>query len=163
MSRNHEVFSNNFRRTFPSLPPSPICSKIEFKYLGLYSRHSVKSGFFIWFIYVLTVPGDWFVSIVRTAQNIDKRSSCVSGPLHVIRIRIPYPAFLYRSDQLYVAVLFWHFVKPDLFSVRYCTVAYYTVTFYKVPEQYSHIYLHRANAMLISYRVNRWRVPKSSK
>ena len=45
------------------------------------------------------------------------------------------------GDQLYMAVLFWYIVKPHLTSVRFCTVAYTFVTFYKVPEQHDHVYL----------------------
>ena len=39
------------------------------------------------------------------------------------------------------AVCFWYIVKHDLSSVRYCTVAYTSVTFYKVPEQHGRVYL----------------------
>ena len=46
-----------------------------------------------------------------------------------------------QGDQLYMAVCFWFLVKRDLSSVRYCTVAYTSLTFYKVPEQHGHVYL----------------------
>ena len=38
-----------------------------------------------------------------------------------------------------MAVLFWYLVKRDAY-LRYCTVAYNEqVTFYKIPEQHSHV------------------------
>ena len=40
-----------------------------------------------------------------------------------------------------MTVLAWYLVKRGLSSVRYCTVAYTIVTFYKVPEQHGHVYL----------------------
>ena len=46
--------------------------------------------------------------------------------------------FKLQVDQLYIAV---YYVNRDLSSERYCTVAYTSVTFYKVPEQHGHVYL----------------------
>ena len=40
-----------------------------------------------------------------------------------------------QGDQLYMAVYSWYLVKRDLSSVRYCTVAYTSVTFYNVKKQ----------------------------
>ena len=39
-----------------------------------------------------------------------------------------------------MAVLYWFLVKRGLSSVRYCTVAYSSVIFNKVPEQHGHVY-----------------------
>ena len=38
-------------------------------------------------------------------------------------------------------VCFWYLVKHDLSSERYLTVAYTSVTFYKVPEKNGLVYL----------------------
>ena len=43
-----------------------------------------------------------------------------------------------RGDQLHIAVCFWYLVKSDLSIVRQCSVAYTSVTFYKVPEQHGY-------------------------
>ena len=42
-----------------------------------------------------------------------------------------------QGNYLYVAGCFWNLVKSDLSSKRY----FYSVTFYKVPEQHSNDYL----------------------
>ena len=44
-----------------------------------------------------------------------------------------------QGDQLYMAVCFCYLVKFDLSSVRYCTIAYTSSTYYKVPEQHEHV------------------------
>ena len=41
-----------------------------------------------------------------------------------------------QGDQLNMAALFWDLVKHDSSSVDYCTAAYTSVTFYKVPEKH---------------------------
>ena len=45
-------------------------------------------------------------------------------------LEMPEVGTMVQGDQLYMAMCFWYFVKRDLFSVRYCTVAYTSVTFY---------------------------------
>ena len=42
------------------------------------------------------------------------------------------------GDQLNIA---WYIVKRDLSSVRYCTVDYTLITFYRVTEKDGHVYL----------------------
>ena len=49
-----------------------------------------------------------------------------------------------QGDQLYMSVCIWYLVKRDLSSVRIVYTVrskHYSVTFYKVPEQHSHVYL----------------------
>ena len=46
-----------------------------------------------------------------------------------------------QGDLLYMAVYFWQLVKRDLFSVHYCKVRVYLITFYKVPEKQDHVFL----------------------
>ena len=46
-----------------------------------------------------------------------------------------------QGGQLYMAVCFWYLVKRDFSSVPYCTVAYTSVTIYKVSETPDHVYL----------------------
>ena len=49
-----------------------------------------------------------------------------------------------QIDQLYMAVCFWYLVKRYLSSLHYVlfiqSSVHYRVTFYKVPEQHSHVY-----------------------
>ena len=50
--------------------------------------------------------------------------------------------FLYvliQGDHLNIAVLFWYLAKRDSSSVGYCTVAYASVTLYKVPEIHGNV------------------------
>ena len=58
-----------------------------------------------------------------------------------------------QPDQINMNVFFWYLVKRDA-SVRYCTVAYTgQVTFYKVPETHSHVYLVTLYMHLFKVRI----------
>ena len=68
----------------------------------------------------------------------------MKSPHSFLALYIPKICFLgltILGDQLYIAVFSWYLVICDLSSVRYCTIAYTSVTFYKEPKQHGHVYL----------------------
>ena len=79
--------------------------------------------------------------------------STVNSAVHNM---LPIDIIQVQFDQLNITVCFWYLVKRDLSSVRYYTVAYTSVTFYKVPEQHGYVYLVGLYAWRFSYWLYIW-------
>ena len=63
------------------------------------------------------------------------------GVLHKVMSVNLHPTIPFFPDQINMAVFFWHLLKSDLASVRYCMYSEYPYTFYKVPETHGHVLL----------------------
>ena len=58
---------------------------------------------------------------------------------HVYLVTLYIKQFYLQGNQLNMTVCFWYLVTRDLFNVRYYTVAYTSVAYYKVPKQHGHV------------------------
>ena len=86
-----------------------------------------------------------------TGDKLGQTSVTASVQYHGVQVRYcTLPVQEYRNTtrpvclhQLYMSACLWYLVKRDFYSARYCTKAFTSITFYKVPEQYGHVYLVR--------------------
>ena len=86
-----------------------------------------------------------------------------SKRIEVVPCQVTISGSRYRVTSYTWPCAFWHLVKRDLSSVRYCRVAYTIVTFYKVPEKHDHVYLVGSRCTLAKRILRRYTYTVSDK